>query len=326
MRVLITGVAGFIGMHVAKRFLENGHKVLGIDNLNNYYDVNLKKNRLKQLNNKNYHFSFFKIDIIKLDHLSIIFEKEEFDIVIHLAAQAGVRYSIENPNAYIDTNINGFLNILELCKVHNIKKLIYASSSSVYGNNSKKEFLEEDDTSHPVSFYGVTKKTNELMAHAYSNLYKFNIIGLRFFTVYGPWGRPDMALFNFTDAILNDKTINVFNYGKMIRDFTFIDDVVDSVEKIVEKMLKKSSKKYDHKVYNVGSENPLTVMNYINELEIVLKKKGKLNFISAQLGDVLRTSSNSGSLYNWINFKPRTKLNHGIKAFVDWYLEQMNRL
>ena len=319
MKVLITGVAGFIGMHVAKRFLENGHKVFGIDNLNNYYDVKLKKNRLKQLNVKEYNFVFKKVDITNFDRLSFFLKEQVFDIVIHLAAQAGVRYSIENPQAYIDSNVSGFLNILEICKINEITNLIYASSSSVYGNNNKKDFIELDDTSHPISLYGATKKANELMAYTYSNLYKINMIGLRFFTVYGPWGRPDMALFKFTKSILKNDTINIYNHGKMVRDFTYIDDVVESIEKIVNRMLSDSSCGYDHKIFNVGSENPLSLMSYIDELEKVLKKRAKKNYISAQLGDVLRTSSNSTSLYSWINYKPRTKLSDGIKMFVDWY-------
>ena len=259
-------------MHVAKSFLEKGHKVFGVDNLNDYYDVQLKKDRLKNLNAKNYNFVFKKIDITEYEKLSFFIKEQVFDIVIHLAAQAGVRYSIVNPHAYIDSNVTGFLNILEICKTNQIKHLIYASSSSVYGNNKKKKFLESDDTNHPISLYGATKKSNELMAYTYSNLYQINIIGLRFFTVYGPWGRPDMALFKFTNSIMKNDTINIYNHGKMLRDFTYIDDVVKSIEKLVNKMLCCSSFSKNHQIFNIGSENPLTLISYIKEIEKALKK------------------------------------------------------
>lgn len=306
-------------MHVAKRFLENNHEVFGIDNLNDYYDVQLKKDRLKKLDLKDYNFVFRKIDITEYEKLSLLLNDHVFDIVIHLAAQAGVRFSILNPHTYIENNVTGFLNILEICKHNQIKNLIYASSSSVYGNSIKKDFLESDDTSHPISLYGATKKSNELMAFTYSNLYKINMVGLRFFTVYGPWGRPDMALFKFTNSILKDHVINIYNHGKMIRDFTYIDDVVESVEKLVYKMLDISSLTQDYKIFNIGSENPLSLMSYIEELEKVLKKVAKKKYISVQPGDVLRTSSNSASLYSWIDYKPETKLSDGIRKFVDWY-------
>ena len=319
MQVLVTGVAGFIGMHVAKRLLENGYKVVGIDNLNDYYDIELKKARLSQLNYKSYDFMFKKIDISQTEKISNFFKKHKFELVIHLAAQAGVRYSIENPHIYIDTNIKGFLNILESCKDQNIKNLIYASSSSVYGNNSDTDFKELDDTNEPISLYGATKKSNELMAFTYSNLYNINIIGLRFFTVYGPWGRPDMALFKFTHAILQDNPIQIYNNGKMIRDFTYIDDVVESVSRIVMKIKENSLENVKHNIYNIGSENPMPLMDYITVLEKTLGKSAKKIFIQAQLGDVTRTSSNSSKLYNWINYKPKTEIKAGIKNFVNWF-------
>ena len=319
MQVLVTGVAGFIGMHIAKQLLENGCKVVGIDNLNDYYDIELKKSRLSQLNCKSYNFTFEKIDINETEKISNFFKKHKFELVIHLAAQAGVRYSIENPHIYIDTNIKGFLNILESCKDQNIKNLIYASSSLVYGNNSDTDFKELDDTNEPISLYGATKKSNELMAFTYSNLYNINIIGLRFFTVYGPWGRPDMALFKFTHAILQDNPIQIYNNGKMIRDFTYIDDVVESVSRIVMKIKENSLENVKHNIYNIGSENPMPLMDYITVLEKTLGKSAKKIFIQAQLGDVTRTSSNSSKLYNWINYKPKTEIKAGIKNFVNWF-------
>ena len=319
MQVLVTGVAGFIGMHVAKRLLENGYKVVGIDNLNDYYDIELKKARLSQLNYKSYDFMFKKIDISQTEKISNFFKKHKFELVIHLAAQAGVRYSIENPHIYIDTNIRGFLNILECCKNQNINNLIYASSSSVYGNNSDADFKESDDTNKPISLYAATKKSNELMAFTYSNLYNINIIGLRFFTVYGPWGRPDMALFKFTHAILQDNPIQIYNNGKMIRDFTYIDDVVESVSRIAMKIKVNSLENVKHNIYNIGSENPMPLMDYITVLEKTLGKSAKKIFIQAQLGDVTRTSSNSSKLYNWINYKPKTEIKAGIKNFVNWF-------
>tara|TARA_B110000879_G_C11097853_1_gene481847 strand:+ start:195 stop:1172 length:978 start_codon:yes stop_codon:yes gene_type:complete len=319
LQVLVTGVAGFIGMHIAKRLLENGCKVVGIDNLNDYYDIELKKARLSQLNCKSYDFEFEKIDINETEKISNFFKKHKFELVVHLAAQAGVRYSIENPHIYIDTNIKGFLNILESCKDQNINNLIYASSSSVYGNNSDTDFKELDNTNEPISLYGATKKSNELMAFTYSNLYNINIIGLRFFTVYGPWGRPDMALFKFTHAILQDNPIQIYNNGKMIRDFTYIDDVVESVSRIVMKIKENSLENVKHNIYNIGSENPMPLMDYITVLEKTLGKSAKKIFIQAQLGDVTRTSSNSSKLYNWINYKPKTEIKAGIKNFVNWF-------
>jgi len=321
--IIVTGSAGFIGSAVCTKLLEKGNSVLGIDNHNDYYDPKIKDARLDKLE-KYSNYKHFKLDLTDAKNLEKIFKEFKPQKVINLAAQAGVRYSIKNPIAYINSNIVGFANILENCRHYDIEHLVYASTSSVYGANTKMPFSEHDSANHPLSVYAASKKSNELMAHTYSYLYKLPTTGLRFFTVYGPWGSPDMALFNFTDAIINDKEINIFNYGKMIRDFTYIDDVVDSIEKIIFKVLKKNQENFDCKIYNIGSENPVTLMNYINEIEMVLKKKAKLNFKPLQPGDVLRTSSNSNSLYNWINFKPKRKLNYGIKKFVEWYIKYNN--
>ena len=316
--MLITGVAGFIGMHTAKQLLEEGHEIVGIDNLNSYYDVELKKYRLNELNKENYDFTFKKLEITDTEKVFSLFEKFKFDLVIHLAAQAGVRYSIQNPYKYIDTNVKGFLNILECCKEFKINKLIYASSSSVYGNGKQKSFSENDDTDHPISIYGATKKSNELMGFTYANLYKIKIIGLRFFTVYGPWGRPDMALFKFTNAILMDNEINIFNEGKLIRDFTYVSDVTESISRLIDKT-NNGSIENRHYVYNIGSENPISIMKYINTLEKVIGKTAKKIFLPEQLGDVLKTSSNSTNLYNLIDYKPNTNIEKGIVNFVEWF-------
>jgi UDP-glucuronate 4-epimerase len=316
--MLITGVAGFIGMHTAKQLLEEGHEIVGIDNLNSYYDAELKKSRLNELNKDNYDFTFQKLEITDVEKVSSLFEKFKFDLVIHLAAQAGVRYSIQNPYTYIDTNVKGFLNILECCKEFKINKLIYASSSSVYGNGKQKSFSENDDTDHPISIYGATKKSNELMGFTYANLYKIKIIGLRFFTVYGPWGRPDMALFKFTNAILMDNEINIFNEGKLIRDFTYVSDVTESISRLIDK-IDNGSIENKHYIYNIGSENPISIMKYINTLEKVIGKTAKKIFLPEQLGDVLKTSSNSTNLYNLIDYKPNTNIEKGIANFVEWF-------
>lgn len=316
--MLITGVAGFIGMHTAKQLLEEGHEIVGIDNLNSYYDVELKKSRLNELSKDHYDFTFKKLEITDTEKVSSLFAKFKFDLVIHLAAQAGVRYSIQNPYTYIDTNVKGFLNILESCKEFKINKLIYASSSSVYGNGKQKSFSENDNTDHPISIYGATKKSNELMGFTYANLYKMKIIGLRFFTVYGPWGRPDMALFKFTNAILMDDEINIFNEGKLIRDFTYVSDVTESISRLIDK-IESGSIGNSHHIYNIGSENPISIMKYINTLEKVIGKPAKKMFLPEQLGDVLKTSSNSTNLYNLIDYKPKTNIEKGIANFVEWF-------
>jgi len=319
LQILVTGVAGFIGMHVAKRLLLDGNQVVGVDNINNYYDINLKKSRLSQLISKEFDFHFFEIDIVNEKKISQIFKDNKFDLVIHLAAQAGVRFSIENPNSYLENNIKGFLNILESMKYLDNKNLIYASSSSVYGHSNNEDFKENQDTSSPISFYGVTKKTNELMAYTYSKLYKLNVIGLRFFTVYGPWGRPDMAMFKFTQSIISEQPIKIFNKGNMIRDFTYIDDVVESISRISIKITKENSLAESYKVFNIGSGNPISLMEYISILENNLNQKAQKEFLPAQLGDVLRTSADSSNLYKWIDFKPVIKVNHGVQKYVEWY-------
>ena len=318
MKILVTGVAGFIGMHVAKKLLEAGHEVCGIDNLNDYYDVGLKKSRLHILKNLKYHFSFHKVDITQMTEVLDIFKSFEFELVIHMAAQAGVRYSIQNPQQYVDTNIKGFINILESCKIYQIDNIIYASSSSVYGNSRKSLFQENDNTNRPESIYAATKKSNELLAFTYSSLYKLKIIGLRFFTVYGPWGRPDMALFKFTNAIFNNEKIDIYNNGKMERDFTYINDVTESINRLVFKFKNKFINN-GHQIFNIGSENPIPILQYLQILEQKVGKSAKINFLPKQLGDVIKTSSNSNKLYNFIEYKPKTKIEDGISDYVDWF-------
>lgn len=330
MKILITGVAGFIGMNVANRLLQTDNQVIGIDNLNNYYDINLKKARLQSLTNQQKNFIFKEMDIVDISSMKKIFKIEKFDCVVNLAAQAGVRYSIENPKSYIDSNISGFLNILENCRHNNIKHLVFASSSSVYGINTKLPFSENDNTDHPLSLYGATKKSNELMAHAYSNLYSIPCTGLRFFTVYGPWGRPDMALFIFTKSILLNQPIQLFNNGNMSRDFTYIDDIVEGIVRVIYKpptscenfnsdnpLSSISSSPY--KIFNIGNNNPSTLINYISALEEALGKSAIKEFLPMQLGDVHKTSSDTSKLEAWVDFIPKTSIRIGIKNFVNWY-------
>lgn len=318
MKIIVTGVAGFIGMQVTKRLLEDGHEVVGVDNLNDYYDIELKKSRLQILLTLKKHFLFYKVDIIEIKQVSKIFKNFKPHLIIHMAAQAGVRYSIQNPHQYVETNVKGFLNILECCKNENLDNIIYASSSSVYGNSSRLTFSEEDDTNQPISVYGATKKSNEVMASTYSSLYKLKIIGLRFFTVYGPWGRPDMALYKFTSSIFRNKKIDIYNNGNVIRDFTYIDDVTESIVRLVDKLMSKS---FDngHYLFNIGSENPLPILRYLEVIEKTIGLSAKKQFLPKQLGDVIRTSSNSDKLYNLIKYKPKTKIELGIKKYVDWF-------
>ena len=328
MTILVTGVAGFIGMHVASLLLERGDKVIGLDNLNSYYDPKLKQDRLDQLKN-NPNFSFSKIDINESNQLDDIFKKNDFTSVIHLAAQAGVRYSLENPRAYIDSNIVGFLNILESCKNHHIKHLVYASSSSVYGGNTKMPFSEKDRVDNPVSLYAATKRSNELMAHTYSHLYNLPSTGLRFFTVYGPWGRPDMALFLFTKAIIERKPINLFNNGEMLRDFTYISDIVEGIIRVLDKVPQcnkdildssiNSTKNAPYKIFNIGNSKPVSLMKYVEAIEDALQLKAIKNFLPMQMGDVVATSSDVSELNSWVDFKPDTEVRDGVAKFVDWY-------
>ena len=330
MKFLVTGAAGFIGFHVSKRLLNDGHQVVGIDNINDYYDVKLKESRLEQLESPS--FTFYKLDLADRDGMAKLFETEQFERVIHLAAQAGVRYSLENPYAYADSNLTGYLNILEGCRHNKVQHLLYASSSSVYGLNRKMPFSTDDSVDHPVSLYAATKKANELMAHTYSHLYSIPTTGLRFFTVYGPWGRPDMALFKFTKAMLEGKSIDVYNYGKMKRDFTYIDDIVEAIVRIQDVIPQPdpewtveegspATSSAPYRVYNIGNSSPMELMDYINALEQALGLEAKKNMMPIQPGDVLNTSAETQALYKTIGFKPETPVQQGVKNFVDWYKE-----
>lgn len=329
MKILVTGVAGFIGMHSAKKLLDGGHEIIGIDNLNDYYDVILKEDRLKTLEGyKN--FKFLKLDIKDQKDVLDLFKKESPERVLHLAAQAGVRYSIQNPYVYIDSNIQGFINILEGCRAIKTEHLVFASSSSVYGGNTKVPFSEHDNVDHPVSLYAATKKANELMAHTYSHLYQIPTTGLRFFTVYGPWGRPDMSPMLFTKAILADEPIQVFNHGDMMRDFTYIDDIVASVNETLFKTATPNSNFDAHhpdpatshapyRIFNIGNSQPVPLMQFIETIEDALGKKAIKKMMGMQAGDVKVTSADTSELNHWVNFKPNTSIKEGVKRFVDWY-------
>ncbi|NVC64714.1 NAD-dependent epimerase [Vibrio sp. 05-20-BW147] len=327
MKFLVTGAAGFIGMHTAKALLEQGHEVIGLDNLNNYYDPALKHARLAQLAHYA-NFRFIKMDLADREGIANLFATEQFQRVIHLAAQAGVRYSIENPMAYVDSNLVGMMTILEGCRHNKVEHLVYASSSSVYGMNEKMPFSEEDNVDHPVSLYAATKKSNELMAHSYSHLYDLPTTGLRFFTVYGPWGRPDMAPFLFTDAILNDREIKVFNHGKMKRDFTYIDEIVEGIIRIQDVVPARdadntntspSSSKAPYKVFNIGNNEPIALMTFIEAIEKATGKTAEKNFMPMQAGDVPATFADIDSLQEAVGFKPDTNIDTGINAFCLWF-------
>jgi UDP-glucuronate 4-epimerase len=329
MHVLVTGVAGFIGHHLALRLLARGDSVVGIDNLNDYYDVKLKENRLKRFP-AGAKFTFRKLDITNRADVQALFEEQKFDVVVNLAAQAGVRYSITNPHAYIDANIVGFINLIEGARHTSVKHFVFASSSSVYGANTRLPLSEDDNVDHPLSLYAATKKANELMAHSYANLFQLPCTGLRFFTVYGPWGRPDMALFKFTKAILADEPIQVFNHGNMIRDFTYIDDIVEGVMRVVDATAKPdptwSGDKPNpaisyapYRIFNIGNNNPIQLMRYINALEDCLGKKAKMDMLPMQPGDVPATAADVSRLQNAVDFRPRTEVETGIAKFVDWY-------
>ena len=329
MKILVTGAAGFIGMHVAERLLAAGVEVVGIDNLNDYYDVRLKEARLERLR-KHAGFRFEKLDIADEEGVRSLFSREPFARVIHLAAQAGVRYSLQNPQVYVRSNLAGFVNILEGCRHNKVGHLVYASSSSVYGGNTRLPFSEHDNVDHPVSLYAATKKSDELMAHAYSHLYGLPATGLRFFTVYGPWGRPDMALFLFTRAILAGEPIKVFNHGRMQRDFTYIDDIAEGVVRITERPAQ-SSPAFDaampdpatswapHRLYNIGNHRPVGLMDYIEAIERCLGKKAEKNFLPMQAGDVAATHADIGELQQAVGFAPRTTVDEGVRRFVEWY-------
>ncbi|MDB2648000.1 NAD-dependent epimerase/dehydratase family protein [Flavobacteriaceae bacterium] len=336
MKILVTGAAGFIGFHTCLKLVSQGHEVYGIDNINDYYDPKLKFDRLKELGFDETKSKFFKnevqstkfnslrfsrIDLVDHGSIDCLFKKEQFEIVCNLAAQAGVRYSIENPKAYTESNISGFLNILEGCRNHKVKHLVYASSSSVYGKNKKVPFETTDNVDHPVSLYAATKKSNELMAHTYGHLYDFKTTGLRFFTVYGPWGRPDMAYYLFAEAILNDKPIKVFNNGQMERDFTYIDDIVNGLVNIIEKNIEHRA---HYKLYNIGNNKSENLNDFIYTIEEALGKKAKKKMCKMQPGDVPKTHADITQLMKDYDFKPTVKINTGIKNFVNWYKTYKN--
>ncbi len=329
MKILVTGVAGFIGAALAQRLLERGDTVIGVDNLSDYYDVSLKETRLARVG-KHSNFTFSKLDIADSEGVEKLFRKNQFDTVVHLAAQAGVRHSIDNPHAYIDANLVGFGNVLEGCRHADVKHLVFASSSSVYGANTKLPFSEHDNVDHPVSLYAASKKANELMAHCYAHLYALPSTGLRFFTVYGPWGRPDMALFKFTKGILEETPISVFNQGNMIRDFTYIDDIVEGVIRVIDRPARPnpswsgdtpdSATSYaPYRIYNIGNNRPVELMTYIQVLEDCLGKKAQIEFLPMQDGDVAATCADVDDLEVDVGFRPKTTVETGITHFVTWY-------
>jgi UDP-glucuronate 4-epimerase len=331
MKILLTGAAGFIGMTTALKLLARGDQVVGLDNLNDYYDVTLKESRLARLT-PHANFRFVKLDVADRPGMAELFEREKFDRVIHLAAQAGVRYSLKNPHAYVDANLVGFVNILEGCRHGGVQHLVYASSSSVYGGNTRMPFSEHDSVDHPVSLYAATKKANELMAHTYSHLFGLPTTGLRFFTVYGPWGRPDMALFLFTKAILEGRPIDVFNHGKMLRDFTYVDDIVEGVVRVLDrtatanpaytaKTPDPATSNVPYRVFNIGNNNPVPLMDFIGHIEDALGRQADKRLLPLQDGDVPETYANTDALGEWVGFVPGTSTRDGIARFVAWYRE-----
>ena len=330
MKILVTGSAGFIGAALTQSLLDRSDQVTGVDDLNDYYDINLKKARLGVLGGSS-SFVFRKLNIANRFEVAELFSKNEFDVVVNLAAQAGVRYSIENPSAYVDTNLVGFANILEGCRHQGIDHLVYASSSSVYGSNTKLPFSETDNVDHPISLYAATKKANELMAHAYSNLYALPTTGLRFFTVYGPWGRPDMALFKFTEGILKGEPIPVYNRGEMVRDFTYIDDIVEGVVRTIDRPPRCDSAdegidyaaaiSAPYQIYNIGNSHPVPLMNYIQALEKALGKKAQLELLPMQPGDVRVTEADVDRLVSDLGYRPKINVETGVARFVEWYCD-----
>ncbi len=328
-KILVTGAAGFIGFHLSKRLLQRGDTVVGLDNVNDYYEVQLKQDRLSQLESQS-GFRLHKMELADRAGMARVFAAEQFDVVVNLAAQAGVRYSIENPHAYVDSNLVGFVNVLEGCRHNGVKHLVYASSSSVYGANTKTPFSVHDNVDHPLSLYAATKKANELMAHTYSNLYGLPTTGLRFFTVYGPWGRPDMALFLFTKAILENRPIDVFNNGQMRRDFTYVDDIVEGIIRVSDRTAAPNAawsgddpdpatSASPYKVYNIGNNQPVELMYLIETLEKCLDRKAEKNFLPMQLGDVPATFADIDALVEDAGFKPGTPIEQGVARFVEWY-------
>jgi UDP-glucuronate 4-epimerase len=348
-KILITGAAGFIGYHLCQRMVEEGYQVIGLDNINDYYDVNLKYARLRELgviqkeiednqlitSNKFDTFSFIKLDLCDNDNLTELFDQIDFNYVVNLAAQAGVRYSLENPYAYITSNIDGFFNLLQCSKEQEIDHFVYASSSSVYGLNQSQSFSTSDNVDHPVSLYAASKKSNELIAHSYSHLYELPSTGLRFFTVYGPWGRPDMALFLFTKAILNNEPIDVYNYGNMQRDFTYIDDIIEGVKRVIENPARPDpdwsgkhpdphSSQAPYKIYNIGNNEPVNLMDFIEAIENKLGQKAEKNMLPLQPGDVVKTNANISDLKRELDYNPDTGIKEGIDKFIDWYRKFYN--
>ncbi len=331
MKILVTGSAGFIGYHLSHYLCARGDQVIGIDNLNDYYDVNLKLGRLKKLEALS-NFKFIKLDLADRANMEKLFREHQFDAVVNLAAQAGVRYSLENPHAYVDSNIVGFTNILEGCRHQQVKHLVFASSSSVYGANTNYPFSESDNIDHPLAFYAASKKANELMAHSYANLYQLPCTGLRFFTVYGPWGRPDMALFKFTKNMLEDQPIDVYNNGEMQRDFTYIDDIIEGVVRVMDQPAEPNiswngnspdpaTSYAPYRIYNIGNNAPVNLMDFIAALEKALHKTAIKNMLPMQPGDVPMTYADTTKLEQAVGFKPQTSIETGITNFVDWYLE-----
>ena len=350
MKILVTGTAGFIGFHEAKRLIDRGDTVVGLDIINDYYDINLKYNRLKDTgidkesveygkliqSTKHDNYSFIKLDLNDKEGMDKLFKEQTFERVCHLAAQAGVRYSLTNPEAYIESNISGFLNVLESCRHNSVGHLTYASSSSVYGANESLPFSTSDNIDHPISLYAASKKSNELMAHVYSHLFKIPTTGLRFFTVYGPWGRPDMALFIFTKAILEDKSIPVFNYGNMLRDFTYVDDIVEGITRVLDNPPKgkpewdgknpdPSTSKAPFKIYNIGNNAPVKLMSFIEAIENKLGKKAEKEMLPLQAGDVPKTYANVQDLIDDLGYKPSTDIQTGIDSFIEWYLDYFKK-
>jgi len=328
-KILVTGAAGFIGFHLAKVLLDRGDEVVGLDNLNDYYDVGLKQARLAQLEGRS-GFRFVKLDLADREGMTALFREEKFDRVVNLAAQAGVRYSLQNPHAYVDSNLVGFVNILEGCRHNDVKHLVYASSSSVYGANTSMPFSIHHNVDHPVSLYAASKKANELMAHTYAHLYRLPVTGLRFFTVYGPWGRPDMALFLFTRAILEGRPIDVFNYGKMRRDFTYVDDIVEGVVRTLDNTAQPNpawsgdcpdpgTSNAPYRLYNIGNNNPVELLHLIETLEKALGKQAEKNLMPIQPGDVPATYADVDDLTRDVGFRPSTSIEEGVGRFVEWY-------